>query len=232
MQNLFLIILTTICLLSCTSSKENNSIQYTKSLMESKKITLPIDENTYYLSLSIFQFEEENKEYLLFGNFEKKQHEILIYDIENQNLHKRIPLEKEGPNGIPSICGSIPFVDSNTFLISQHNAGRVTIADGEGNVVRYYNMRQSGKRNALWADCRFGISFFYAPSFTKDSIVYFSNLFFVRERLNHDDWKTLPMFNSLNLRNGHVGTLPINYPDIIEDDVKIPAGGAYNFKSD
>ena len=221
-----------LCLSSCQSKTETPTASYDIELVEAKKITLPIDENTYYLSLSIFQFEEENKEYLLFGNFEKKQHEILIYDIENQNLHKRIPLEKEGPNGIPSICGSIPFVDSNTFLISQHNAGRVTIADGEGNVVRYYNMRQSGKRNALWADCRFGISFFYAPSFTKDSIVYFSNLFFVRERLNHDDWKTLPMFNSLNLRNGHVGTLPINYPDIFEDDVKIPAGGGYNFTYD
>ena len=221
-----------LCLSSCQSKTETPTASYDIELVEAKKITLPIDENTYYLSLSIFQFEEENKEYLLFGNFEKKQHEILIYDIENQNLHKRIPLEKEGPNGIPSICGSIPFVDSNTFLISQHNAGRVTIADGEGNVVRYYNMRQSGKRNALWADCRFGISFFYAPSFTKDSIVYFSNLFFIRERLNHDDWKTLPMFNSLNLRNGHVGTLPINYPDIFEDDVKIPAGGGYNFTYD
>ena len=36
-------------------------------------ITLPIDENTYYLSKRIFQFEEDGKEYLFFGNFEKKQ---------------------------------------------------------------------------------------------------------------------------------------------------------------
>ena len=232
MRNIFLTISTIVFLLSCTSSKDNNPVQYVKSLVESKKITLPIDENTYYLSLSIFQFEEDDKEYLLFGNFEKKQHEILIYDMESQDLHKRIPLEKEGPNGIPAICGCIPYFDSKTFLISQHNAGRVTIADGEGNVLRYYNMRQSAKRNALWADSRFGISFFYAPSFTKDSIVYFSNLFFIRERLNHEDWKTLPMFNSLNLKNGHVGTLPINYPDIFEDDVKVPAGGGYNFTYD
>ena len=58
---------------SCTSS-DNNLIQYTKSLREIEKITLPIDENTYYLSKSMFQFEEDDKEYLFFGNFEKHQH--------------------------------------------------------------------------------------------------------------------------------------------------------------
>ena len=103
-------------------------------MVETKRIILPIDENTYYLSMSMFQFEEDNKEYLFFGNFEKKQHEILIYDIESMNLHKRIPLEKEEANGIPGICGCIPYFDSKTFLVSQHNFGRVTIADGEGNV--------------------------------------------------------------------------------------------------
>ena len=232
MRNLFLIILATFCLLSCTSSRENNPDRYIKSLVKLKKITLPIDENTYYLSMSIFQFEENDTEYLFFGNFEKRQHEILIYDIKNLNLNKRIPLEKEGPNGIPAICGCIPFFDSKTFLISQHNVGRVTIADREGNVLRRYNMKQTTSKNELWADSRFGMSFFHIPSFTKDSIVYFSNGYFRRKRLNRDDWKTIPMFNSLNLKNGHVGTLPINYPDIFEDDVKVPAGGGYNFTYD
>ena len=47
----------------------------------------------------MFQFEEDNKEYLYFGNFQKRQYEILIYDLESKNLYKRIPLLKEGPNG-------------------------------------------------------------------------------------------------------------------------------------
>ena len=59
------IIFATAFLLSCTSSKENEP-QYITSLAESKTITLPIDENTYYLSKSIFQFEENEKE--TFGN--------------------------------------------------------------------------------------------------------------------------------------------------------------------
>ena len=77
---------------------------------------LPVDENTYYLSKSIFQFEEDDKEYLLFGNLEKRQHELLIYDIEKQNLHKRIPLEKEGPNGVPGIGDAYHFLILKPFL--------------------------------------------------------------------------------------------------------------------
>ena len=166
----FICLVSCICLFACQDSPKESIATYDIGLAESKKIVLPVDENTYYLSKSIFQFEEDGKEYLFFGNLEKRQHELLIYDIEKQNLHKRIPLEKEGPNGVPAIWGCIPFYDSKTFLVSQHNAGKTTIIDGEGNVIRRYNMKHNIK-NGLWADCRYGTSFIYMPSFTKDSIV-------------------------------------------------------------
>ena len=231
-EHTLLITLSILFLCACQTKTEESTATYNIGLVESKKITLPVDENTYYLSHSIFQFEENNKEYLQFGNFEKKQHEILIYDIEKQNLQKRIPLEKEGPNGVPGVYGCIPYYDSKTFLVSQHNRGMTSIINSEGNIIRKYNIRQSKDGNKLWADSRFGSSFFRTPSFTKDSIVYFCNGYFRRKRLNREDWKTIPMFNSLNLKNGHVGTLPINYPDIFEDDVKVPAGGGYDFTYD
>ena len=235
-QHLLLTLLSaySIILFSCQNSSKESNATYDISLVESKKIVLPVDENTYYLSKSMFQFEEDDKEYLQFGNFEKKQYELLIYDIEEQNLHKRIPLEKQGPNGVPGIWGCIPFYDSSTFLVSQHAVGRTSIIDGEGNVIRKYNIRQNGK--GLWADSRFGLSFINTPSFTKDSVVYFSNGIFIQykinQRLNRDNWKIIPMFNSLNLKNGHIGTLSIKYPDIFEDDVKVPAGGGYEFSYD
>ena len=235
----FICLVSCICLFACQDSPKESIATYDIGLAESKKIVLPVDENTYYLSKSIFQFEEDDKEYLLFGNLEKRQYELLIYDVEKQNLHKRIPLEKEGPNGVPGIWGCIPFFDSKTFLVSQHNSGRMSIIDGEGNVVQKYNMRQSSdktKRRGLWVDSRFGVSFFYTPSFIKDSIVYFSNGIFIQykinQRLDREVWKTIPMFNSLNLKNGHIHTLPIKYPDIFEDDVKVPAGGGYEFTYD
>jgi hypothetical protein len=69
--------------ISCQESPQGSTVRYDVGLTELKKIVLPVDENTYYLSKSMFQFEEDDKEYLQFGNFEKRQHEILIYDIEN-----------------------------------------------------------------------------------------------------------------------------------------------------
>ena len=232
-QHLLLTLLSaySIILFSCQNPSKKSNATYDISLIEAKKIVLPVDENTYYLSKSMFQFEENGKEYLQFGNFEKKQHEILIYDIESQSLHKRIPLEKEGPKGVPAIYGCIPYFDSKTILVSQHNVGRISIIDGEGNVVRKYNMRQSEDGNKFLVDGRFGISFFYTPSFTRDSIVYFKNGFFI-QRMNRNVWKTIPMFNSLNLKNGRIGTSSIHYPDIFEDDVKVPAGGGYVFTYD
>ena len=55
-----------ICFFSCSSPSKESTATYDIGLTESKKITLPIDENTYFLSKSIFQFEEDVKEYLHF----------------------------------------------------------------------------------------------------------------------------------------------------------------------
>lgn len=65
-----LLILVHLC--ACSSSKSDEYIEYSMELKESKKITLPCDENTYFLSKSMFQFEEDGREYLQFGNLEKK----------------------------------------------------------------------------------------------------------------------------------------------------------------
>ena len=57
-----------IILVSCQSKQESMEPVYKTELVETKKITLPVDENTYYLSKSIFHFEDKGKEYLSFGN--------------------------------------------------------------------------------------------------------------------------------------------------------------------
>ena len=50
-------------LVSCQDSPKESTATYDVGLVESKKIVLPVDENTYYLSKSMFQFEEDEKEY-------------------------------------------------------------------------------------------------------------------------------------------------------------------------
>ena len=224
-------ILSIFFLLSCKQKEEDSTAQYIKDLVEIKKTSFPIDENTYYLSKRIFQFEEDGKEFLFFGNLEKKQYEILIYDITKQNLHKRIPLMKQGPNGIPSITGCKPFDDSKTIMIFQHSASRLYTINDKGEILTRHSVKLPDGR---FTYCEDGFSYFYNPSFCLDSIVY---LFHSLEKPNmtKEDWKNLSMFSYLNLKSGKTGVTSIHYPSIFGGEIKNPAGGHrftydYNYK--
>ena len=54
---LFIFTIISDCLFSCSSPSASSDATYDINLVEAKKITLPVDENTYYMSRSIFQFE-------------------------------------------------------------------------------------------------------------------------------------------------------------------------------
>ena len=116
-----------LTLVSCQPSKNNNGKRQNEvELVAEKQLVFPLDEQTYYLSKSMFQFEENGKEYLHFENTQKSLYDIVIFDIENRQIAKRIPLSKTGPNGLPAVSGSRPSPDSEQILISQNNIGRLS----------------------------------------------------------------------------------------------------------
>ena len=61
-----LIIISILSFCSCQTKKEQSTDPYNVELVESKKITLPIEDKKDFLSRSIFQFEEDGKEFLSF----------------------------------------------------------------------------------------------------------------------------------------------------------------------
>ena len=81
-----------LCLIcfSCQTNTGQTKPQYIKELSEVKKISLPIDEDSYYHSRNIFQFEEGENELLLFQNTEKGTYKIIVFDIESQKVFKEI----------------------------------------------------------------------------------------------------------------------------------------------
>ena len=169
----FLIIpIYSLLLFSCQDTPQSSTASYDISLVESKKITLPIDENTYYLSKRIFQYEEEGKELLFFGSFEKSAYEIVLFDIEKECVHKRIPLSKEGPNAVPAIIGCRPFMNSNGFIAFQPGMQRISILDEKGNIQKHYSTNPNDGRIITYID---GISNAFMPTFMNDSVVYFSS---------------------------------------------------------
>ena len=223
MRKLLIVIsvLLMFCLLSCQQKADVSNARYIKDLVETHKLILPVDENTYYMSRSMFQFEENNKEYLSFGNFEKRQHEILIYDLESQNLYKRIPLFKEGPNGVVGVRTSKSFEGAKTFFLFESSAKRLTIINDKGEILRRYPVKLP---EGQFTHCRDGFSYFYNPSFCVDSVVYFLHRLNKPQMKTHE-WKDVSMFTYLNMKNGEVGPLPLHYPSIFDKDVENPAGG-------
>ena len=223
-----------IILVSCQSKQESMEPVYKTELVETKKITLPVDENTYYLSKTIFHFEENGKEYLSFGNQTKRQYatEIIIYDLDSQDIHKRFPLLKEGPNAIPAAYGAVPLRNSNTFIYFQSNIGRVTLSDNNGQVPRRYSITSPDGNPVYFTE---GLSYARFPSFMIDSTIYVAQNA-GKPSVKRHEWGTIPMFASLNLRNGKVQRSSICFPSIFDNDVKDVTSGYsfvydYNYKS-
>ena len=218
----FILLLVLAHLYACSSSKSGEDAIYSKELVESKKVTLPCDENTYFLSKSIFQFEEDGKEYLHFENSRKGQYEIITFDLEKQDVHKRLPIAPEGPNGIPAMYGSKPFPDSKNYLIFQSTAFRLTHMDGDGNVLRNYQLKSPGRfvRVVLSTFC-------YFPSFVRDSVLYVDQRVASRKKRNLDRY---PIFATLDLRTGELGFAPLDFPKTFKGDYShIRSGDSFTY---
>lgn len=149
--------------------KENNAERQNEvELVAEKQLAFPLDEQTYYLSISIYQFEENGKEYLHFENTRKSLYDIVIFDIENKQIAKRIPLHKTGPNGLPAVYGSRPSPDSKYILIAQNDISRLSSINDKGEVIRNYDFQTpEGK----FAPLHFG-SYYNTPAFVKDSCLF------------------------------------------------------------
>ena len=214
-----------IFLSACQSSSNDSTATYDIDLVESKKITLPIDENTYYFSHALFQYEEDGKEYLSFENTKKHQYNIHIYDISSQEMVKTILMQKEGPNGVPAVRGSRYVENLGNFLLFQHNARHITLYSAKEEVLRNYRMV-----SPKFPFIGFNVdSYYYNPSFLKDSVLYLA-ADVIKPNIKKEDWKTIPMLLSLDLRTGEIDFPPINYPSVFNQDVKnLSVGSEFSY---
>lgn len=171
---LFISLFSIFILVSCQSSPKNEAGKQNEvELVAEKQLAFPLDEQTYYLSKSMFQFEENGKEYLHFENTQKSLYDIVIFDIENQQIAKRIPLHKTGPNGLPAVFGSRPSPDSQYILVAQNNISRLSSINSQGEIIRNYNFQTPEGR---FTPLSFG-SYYNAPAFIKDSCIFYAKKF-------------------------------------------------------
>lgn len=146
------------------------------SLAGCDTLVFSLDDSTYYNSKAIFQYEDNEKEYLSFQNDKDRgKPRILIFDIENQNVFKTVPLYEEGPNAISVIFGGWP-VDMNHFIVTTYST-YFYLVDDMGNILKKIQLWDwDGKDvKTLYKDyCLSTFSSYYStPAILQDSILYF-----------------------------------------------------------
>ena len=187
---LFISLFSILTLVSCQSSKKNEAGKQNEiELVAEKQLAFPLDEQTYYLSKSMFQFEENGKEYLHFENTRKSLYDIVIFDIKNQQIAKRIPLHKTGPNGLPAIFGSRPSLGSQYILVAQNNISRISSINDKGEVIRNYKFQTP---ESQFTSLHLG-SYYNTPSFVKDSCL-FLKIGIPKPNMKREDWPQTHMF--------------------------------------
>ena len=226
-SSIFLFFLNVILLSSCQSKEtKSNPINYEKTLSNCKQIILPVDENTDFLSKSIFQFEENGKEFLHFENSQNSTYDIVIFDLDSQKVERRIPIHPEGPNGVPSLFGSKPYPDSNTILAFQHFAFRISLLNGKGEVLRNYQLNPKERFVRVILS-----TFAYMPTFTRDSVLYFAQRVCDQKRAEKDFTK-IPLFASMDLKTGEIGWPLIYFPATFDGDYTDIHDGDVDFAHD
>ena len=209
-----------IIFLFFSCSENSSSIEKygdSKTLVGSDTISFPIDEETYYASRAMFQFEDNGKEYLFFKNRTNKgTSKIFVFDIEKECVHKTVPLYRQGPHGIPAIMGAYPINMSN-YLITTNSTNFYIVNDS--GYIKYKSPQLYSRRNEDKSSfCgTMVISRYHKPAIFKDSILYFpqSNIGYPHKA---NTWATSNIFAGLDFRTNEMKPTRFCYPSVFNKE--------------
>ena len=217
MKSVFLFLTFILFLMSCGGSMHKEQYGDKVTLVSCDTIRFPIDKNTTYESRAMFQFEEDGREFLFSRTYENKGHHILIFDIEKEDIHKTVPLYRQGPNGIPNMLGAYPM-DMNHYIVT--NSIRFTVVDDSGQ-IKYkspplYNSKNVREGGDWGKFCRTSfISRYYKPAIIKDSVLYFE-----QGQIGYphtkESWQISNIFASLDLRTNDIQPTRFCYPSVFD----------------
>ena len=215
-----------LAFLSCSPSQKIDDDKFT--LVE--RITFPIDENTYYLSKSISSFidKQTGKEYFSFENSEKGQHEILFYDMDSQQLVKRINIQRTGPNAI-SMFGHY-VKDLNHIYVTSTGEQSLFQINDKGEILKSFDYSLSDKGEPL--SYVYSVSFLHMPLVMDSSFIYLPQGM-IHEEMSGADWLNTPMCAKIDTLSGVVKVLPLKYPLLFQKktfiDSSINVGYSFDF---
>ena len=201
---------------SCLSS-ECSSTKELAFLEAGDTIYLTVDKETYYGSKAMFQFEDEKGNEFLFlqNRGDRGTPSILIYNLSDCSVTKKIPLFREGPNGIPAIYGGTAL-DASHFLVTT-DSPHFYIVNDKGEIL----FRSPGlydRKKGFGTFCTTHVmSYYHQPAILRDSLLYFSQTH-IGYPHRKDTWRTSNIFAVADLRSGKLHPLPMSYPSIFDKE--------------
>jgi hypothetical protein len=213
---LFIVVysLAIICF-SCGKTEQKNQNEMLFSLVsEQEEVTIKIDEATPANSRVVFLFIQNGKEILSYLNSNLNQ--IQFYDLSSQKLIKAVDIEIDGPNGVGKVSGFRPLSLDSIFILPVMQT-KLAIVNGEGEVLKkvdfsYTEDKYSSSRSNAWTHI------YNTIEFDNDEDVNLSQN--IQGHINSVTKRQLartPIALTVNINNGIVKRLPLNYPEELID---------------
>lgn len=207
---------------SCSNKEISNdvySLEPTDDFLEYE-----IDSDTEIPLFNLYTFEDNGVEYLTFSN--RFSRTILIYDLNAQELVKKVVFAGEGPNGIGNWLFGYFVKDMNHIYVPSANREEIFITDTTG-ILRDkidYSLTEDGESTVKA----------YYTNLDNVQMTFIGDSLFIPQMLNNrlgdrmvEESKT---FVVVNMHTRKVFHFPMNFPQLIStSDVRTTIEGALTY---
>lgn len=200
MRPLFCFLLILYSCVSCTNRKNNDAFEL--QVVDSY-LSFQIDEDSRPPKFCLWTFKDGDKEYLSFPN---QGDEILVYDLETQELVKKIHYQMEGENGVGYIYSFYPL-DFKHIYIASSMLPEVYLTDSAGHIcdkIKFCNMINGEKLAPVFLDV-----ITYKPMYVLHDSLYFSQP--INPSLGHEYWKHSPVGFVFDQKRREITPTPLVY---------------------
>ena len=207
MKHCLFSLFTFISFISCTSPQNKDRFELVE---KDDFLSFQIDDDVIPPKFCLWTFKDNGKEYLSFPN---QGDEVIVYDLETQQLVKKIHYQKEGENGVGNIYSFYP-VDFNHIYIANTSLPEVYLTDSAGRIndkIILNEMENGGMISPVFLDV-----ITYRPMYIFNDSIYFSQM--VNPSLGYEYWKHSPVGLILDKKNHKIIPTPLVYHRTSENE--------------
>lgn len=207
-----IILIISVLLLSC--NKEQRRDLYALHASTDSLVFL-IDENTRIPKHCLWTFKDQEKEYLVFPN---RGRELLFYDMNSQEVLKKVTFDKEGENGIDYV-GTFGIIDFNNIYIAHTSEAIIYVTDTTARVHSKINYEKTEDSKTYMMPT-------YAYTKVHSPICFFGDSIYISQEpngsLGEDFVNESPVGVMIDRVTGKITETPLKYTLAIDNTKNYP----------